>query len=68
MIKSISKIATQIGDVKVIVKIDSPEEVNKTSKARLNTVAAIIARAFTPLRVKNSIQEENEIEIYEYKK
>ena len=67
MIKSISKIATQIGDVKVIVKIDAPEDVNGISKARLNTVAAIIARAFTPLRGKNSIQEENEIEIYEYK-
>ena len=65
MVKSVSKIAAKLGDVKIIVKIDSDKEINEMSKARLNTVAAIVTKTFTPIQLKKS---ESEIKVYDFEK
>lgn len=66
--KNISKIATRIGDVKVIVKIDSPGEINEMTRARLNTVAAMVAKAFTPLHLQKVKEKDNELKVYDFEK
>lgn len=60
--KCISKIAAKLGDVKIIVKIDFNGENNEMARARLNTVAAMVSNAFTPLRIKKAKEKDKRLE------
>ena len=44
--KSISKQAAELGGVKIIVKIDSQQEITEAMKNKLDIVAAIVSNAF----------------------
>lgn len=55
--KSISKQAAELGGVKIIVKIDSQQEITEAMKNKLDIVAAIVSNAFIPKRLR----EETEI-------
>lgn len=63
MAKSISKQAAEIGDVKIIVRIDGKRTITEADENRLNIVAAIVSKAFLPLRLRDNIELDEEIEI-----
>ena len=58
---SLSKVATTIRDVEIVVRINSEKEPDSRAKARFDIISKIVANAFNPKRNKKKLEEETKI-------